>query len=146
MKSAQCFVNFNYLFFDQIVTCYKKWILYNNHKQSGQAIDHDDFLKHFPKPKLHQQKFIVRFWWSEIGVILFNFLKTNHYYKKIWRHVCFFEKEACLVNQGGLIQLHDNTRPHVTWLIMQKLTDLGYETLLHSPFFPDHSPTELLLF
>ena len=34
-----------------------------------------------------------------------------------------------LVNQQGPILLHDNVHPHVARMTVQKLTDLGYETL-----------------
>ena len=45
-----------YPFFDRIVTCDKKWILYNNHKQSSQYLDRDEFTKQFPKPKFSSAK------------------------------------------------------------------------------------------
>ena len=46
-------------FLDWIVTCDEKWILYDNHKQSAQWLDHDEAPKHFPKPKLHEKKIRV---------------------------------------------------------------------------------------
>ncbi|KOC69110.1 Histone-lysine N-methyltransferase SETMAR [Habropoda laboriosa] len=38
-----------------------------------------------------------------------------------------------LVNRKGPILSHDNDRPHVSLITVQKLNDLGYETLQHPP-------------
>ena len=46
-----------------------------------------------------------------------------------------------MVNRRDPIMLHDNARPHVARLTLQKLTGLGYETLLHPPYSPGPSPT-----
>lgn len=42
--------------------------------------------------------------------------------------------------------LHDNARPHVTQPTLQKLNELGYETLPHPPYSPDFSPTDYHFF
>ncbi|KOC69850.1 Histone-lysine N-methyltransferase SETMAR [Habropoda laboriosa] len=51
-----------------------------------------------------------------------------------------------LVNRKGSILLHDNARPHVSLITVQKLNDLEYETLQHPPYSPDFSPTDYHLF
>ncbi|KOC67826.1 Histone-lysine N-methyltransferase SETMAR [Habropoda laboriosa] len=53
-------------------------------------------------------------------------------------------KDLCpiLVNLKGPILLHDNARPHVSQITVQKLNDLGYETLPYPPY----SPTDYHLF
>lgn len=38
--------------------------------------DRDESLKHFLKPKFHQQKIMVTVWWSAFGVVHYSFLKT----------------------------------------------------------------------
>ncbi|KOC61913.1 Histone-lysine N-methyltransferase SETMAR [Habropoda laboriosa] len=57
-------------------------------------------------------------------------------------------KDLCpiLVNLKGPILLHDNAQPHVSQITVQKLNELGYETLPHPPYSPDLSPTDYHLF
>ncbi|KAF2366449.1 hypothetical protein FHG87_002806 [Trinorchestia longiramus] len=61
-------------------------------------------------------------------------------------HAGLSEKRPALVNQRGPILLHDNARPHVARMTVQKLTELGYETLPHPPYSPDLSLTDYHLF
>ncbi|KAF2367367.1 Transposase type 1 [Trinorchestia longiramus] len=138
---------------DRIVTCDEKWVLYNNCKRSGQWLDRDEPPKHFPKPMLHQKKIMVTVWWSAIGVIHYSFLGVNETINAerycndfAVMHARLSEKRPALVNRRGPILLHDNARPHVARMTVQKLTELGYETLPHPPYSPDLSPTDYHLF
>lgn len=47
-----------------------------------------------------------------------------------------------LVNQRYQIVLYVNARPHVYNMILQRLIDLGYETLQHTQYSPEISSTE----
>ncbi|KAF2353489.1 Transposase type 1 [Trinorchestia longiramus] len=145
--------NTNDPFLNRIVTCDEKWVLYDNHKRSGQWLDRDEPPKHFPKPMLHQKKIMVTVWWSAIGVIHYSFLGVNEtinaerYCNDLaLMHARLSEKRPALVNRRGPIFLHDNARPHVARMTVQKLTELGYETLPHPPYSPDLSPTDYHLF
>ena len=109
--------------------------------------------KHFPKPKFHQQKIMVTVWWCVIGVIHYSFLDANQsitaevYCNQLEEmHHHLQKMRPALVNRRGPILLHDNARPHVARMTLQKLTDLGYETLPHPPYSPDLSPTDYHLF
>ena len=46
----------------------------------------------------------------------------------------------------GPILLHNNARPHVAQLTLQKLNELDNETLPHPPYSPDLSPTDYHFF
>ncbi|XP_015436815.1 PREDICTED: histone-lysine N-methyltransferase SETMAR-like [Dufourea novaeangliae] len=151
--SALLLRNTNDPFLDRIITCDEKWILYDNRRRSAQWLDQDERPKHFPKPKLHQKKVMVTVWWSRRGIIHYNFLKPGetvtsvkhcHEIDKVHKKL----KDLCpiLVNRKGPILLHDNARPHVSRITVQKLNELGYETLPHPPYSPDLSPTDYHLF
>ena len=45
-----------------------------------------------------------------------------------------------------IILFHDNARPRVTRMTLQKVTDSGYETLSHPPYSSDLSATEHYFF
>ncbi|KAF2363477.1 Transposase type 1 [Trinorchestia longiramus] len=145
--------NTNDPFLDRIVTCDEKWVLYDNRKRSGQWLHRDEPPKYFPKPMLHQKKIMMAVWWSAIGVIHYSFLGVNEtinaerYCNDLAvTHARLSEKRPALVNRRGPILLHDNDRQHVARMTVQKLTELGYETLPHPPYFPDLSPTDYHLF
>ncbi|KAF2345379.1 Transposase type 1 [Trinorchestia longiramus] len=125
--------NTNDSFLDRIVTCDEKWVLYDNRKRSGQWLDRDEPPKHFPKPMLHQKKIMVTVWWSAIGVIHYSFLGVNktinaeRYCNDLAvMHARLSKKRPAFVNRRGPILLHDNARPHVARMTVQKLTELGY--------------------
>ena len=46
----------------------------------------------------------------------------------------------------GPILPHDNVQPHVTQPTLQKLNELGYKVLPHSPYSPDLSLTNYHFF
>ncbi|KAF2355031.1 Transposase type 1 [Trinorchestia longiramus] len=102
---------------------------------------------------LHQKKIMVTVWWSAIGVFHYSFLgvnetiNTERYCNDLAvMHARLSEKRPVLVNRRDPILLHDNARPHVARMTVQKLTELGYETLPHLPYSPDLSPTYYYLF
>ena len=61
-----------------------------------------------------------------------------------------YQKLQCLqlavVNRKGLIVLHNDTRPHVTQPMLQKLNELGFEVLPRPPYSPDLLPTDYHFF
>uniref|UniRef100_A0A0N5BKM6 Histone-lysine N-methyltransferase SETMAR n=1 Tax=Strongyloides papillosus TaxID=174720 RepID=A0A0N5BKM6_STREA len=50
--------------------------------------------------------------------------------------------KPALVNKRGPILFHDNAKPHVSKTTVQKLKELEYETLPHSPYSANLSPTD----
>ena len=144
--------NKNDPFLDWIVTCDEKWILYDNRRLSAQWLDAGEAPQHFPKPKWHQKKVMVTVWWSAAGLIHHSFLNpgetiTAKYCRQIDEmHQKLQRMCPRLVNMKGPILLHDNARLHVAQLTLQKLNELGYETLPHPPYSPDLSPTDYHFF
>jgi histone-lysine N-methyltransferase SETMAR len=64
-------------FLDRIITCYEKWILYDNTRRSGQWLDYDEQPDHCPKPDLHPKKVMVTVWWTACGIIHDSFLESG---------------------------------------------------------------------
>lgn len=145
--------NKNDPFLERIITCDEKWILYDNRRRSAQWLDRDQQPQHFPKPALHQKKVMVTVWWCAAGLIHHSFLNPGEtitaekYCQQIDEmHQKLQSMCPALANRKGPILLHDNARPHVAQLTLQKLNGLDYETLPHPPYSPDLSPTDYHFF
>lgn len=136
-----------------LLTCDEKWILYDNRRRSAQWLDSDEAQQHFPKPKQHQKKIMVTVWWSAAGLIHHSFLNPGEMItaERYCQHINDMHQKLqricpALVNRKGPILLHDNARPHVAQPSLQKLNELGYETLSHPPYSSDLSPTDYHFF
>uniref|UniRef100_A0A5S6QNF3 Mos1 transposase HTH domain-containing protein n=1 Tax=Trichuris muris TaxID=70415 RepID=A0A5S6QNF3_TRIMR len=145
--------NKNDPFLARIVTCDEKWILYDNRRRSSQWLDKGAAPKRFPKPDVHQKKVMLTVWWSATGIIHYNILKAGEtvtaqtYCSELEKmHEKLQRTRPALTNRKGPILLHDNARPHVSQMTVQKLHHLGYETLPHPPYSPDLSPTDYHIF
>ncbi|PRD32395.1 UNVERIFIED_CONTAM: Histone-lysine N-methyltransferase SETMAR [Trichonephila clavipes] len=55
-------------------------------------------------------------------------------------------RSPALVNRTGVLLLHDNARPHVTWVARNTIQRLGWETLYHLPYSLDLAPSDYPLF
>ena len=138
---------------DRVVTCNVKWVLYDNRRRSAQWLDADEAPWHFPKPELHQKKIMLTVWWSVTSLIHYSFLNASEtimaekYCQQMDEmHQKLRQQHPALVNRKGPILLHDNARLHVAKPTLQKLNELGYETLPHPPYSPDFSPTNYHFF
>ena len=137
---------------DCIVTCDEKWISFNK-KLSNQWMDKLGPSKHFPKPEFHEKKIIVTVWWSAVGVIHYNFMKSGQnntaetYYQQLNEmYGELYQKQPSLINRKCPILLHDNAWPHTSRITIEKLTTLQFEVLSPLLYSPDLSPTDYHLF
>jgi len=77
------------LFLSRIITCDKKWILYDNRKRPAEWIDRDSSPRYFPKQSLHPKKVMITVWWPQVWLIHYEFLPVgetitaNKYYTQI---------------------------------------------------------------
>lgn len=140
-------------FLERIVTCDEKWILYDNRRRSAQWLDKNEEPKPMPKPNLHAKKIMVTVWWCATGIIHYSFLGTGESITAVLycsqiddMHKKLCMKHPALTNRKHPILLHDNARPHISKLTVQKLIELKYEILPHPPYSPDLSPTDYYLF
>ena len=51
-----------------------------------------------------------------------------------------------MVNRKGVIFHQDNARPHTFLVTRQKLSELGWELVMHPPHSPDLAPSDYHLF
>ena len=107
--------NSNKSFLDWIVTCDKKWILYDNRQWPAQWLDQEEAPNHLPKPNMRQRKVMVTIWWFAAGLIHYSFLNpsktitSEKYAQQInemhWKLQCL---QLALVNKMGPVLLQDN--------------------------------------
>uniref|UniRef100_A0A0K0FGH8 Histone-lysine N-methyltransferase SETMAR (inferred by orthology to a human protein) n=1 Tax=Strongyloides venezuelensis TaxID=75913 RepID=A0A0K0FGH8_STRVS len=125
-------------------------LLFRNKNDSFFGHEHP---KQFPKPQLTAKKVLVTVWWSCEGLLYYKFLKYGETINfelycqlldKVYQKL--FQKRPFLVNRKGPIFLHDNARPHISKITLQKLSELKYETLSHPPYSPDLAPTDFYFF
>ncbi|XP_076323518.1 histone-lysine N-methyltransferase SETMAR-like [Tachypleus tridentatus] len=87
--------------------------------------------------------------WSVASIIHYSLLNQNqnitvevycqelkYIYGKLHKNM------PALVSHRGPTWLHDNVRPHVPQMTLQKFNELDYETLPHPPYSPDLLPTD----
>ena len=89
MSSSLILRNSSEPFLDQMVTCNKKWILYDSQQWPAQWLGQEETPKHFPKPNLYPKKVMVTVWWSAAHLI--------HYSSEPWRNHHIWE--VCSANQ-----------------------------------------------
>ena len=112
--------NNNEPFLNWIVTCNKKWILYDSQWWPAQWLDWEEAPKHFPKPNLQQKKVMVTVWWSAAILIHYRFLNpsqtiTSEYAQQIDEMYQKLQRlQTALINRMSPILLHDSDQLHVT--------------------------------
>ena len=140
-------------FLSRIITCDEKWLWYDCSARSGQWVKKDKPPGKVAKRDIHSKKLMVSVWWSKAGIIHYEFLKPgqtidseNYCHQLDVVHAKLLEIQPALVNRKVPLVLHDNARPHVSKRTLQKLKQLGYETLPHPAYSPDISPTDYHIF
>ena len=106
-----------------------------------------------PKVGLTPNKVMLCIWWDWKGVIYYELLPKNQtinsdvYCSQLDRlNAAIKDKRPELVNRRGVVFHHDNARPHVSMQTRQKLLELGWDMLPHSPYSPDLAPSDYHLF
>ena len=148
MLSSLILCNNNEPFLNWIVTCNKKWILYDSQWWPAQWLDWGEAPKHFPKPNLHQEKghshWLVVCCHSD--PLQVSESQPNHY---IW--VCsanWWDVPKTATPANGINQQDEPNSSARQWPTachkptLRKLNDLGCEGLLHPPYSPDLLPKD----
>ncbi|CEF59836.1 Histone-lysine N-methyltransferase SETMAR [Strongyloides ratti] len=145
--------NKNDPFLERIFAFGGKWILYENRKRREKWLDNDEEAKQIQKSHLLPKKIMITVWWTSVGLLHYEFMKpgeilnSESYCAQLEKmHLKFCQKRPILIHRKGPIFLHDNTRPYVSQMALQKLNEMKYETLLQPPHSPDLDPTDFHFF
>ncbi|XP_032467124.1 nucleotide triphosphate diphosphatase NUDT15 isoform X1 [Phocoena sinus] len=145
--------NENVPFLKQIVMGNEKWILYNNGERKRSWSKRNEPPPTTPKAGLHPKKVMLCIWWDWKGVLYYELLpenqtiNSNKYCSQLDQlKAALDEKRPELVNRKRIIFHQDTTRPHVSLMTRQKLSQLGWEVLIPPPYSPDIAPSDFHLF
>ena len=105
------------------------------------------------KAKFAPKKGVATVWWSAAGLIHDTFpdpsktITSEKYPQPIDEmHWKLQYLQPVLVNRKGPVLFHDNTQPHITQAMLQKLNKSGYKSLSHLPCSPNLLPMDYHFF
>lgn len=140
-------------FLKQVITGDEKWIKYENKKRRRSWTKAGDPPQTTSKPGLTANKVMLSVWWDCKGIVHYEVLEPGQtidsalYCQQLTRlQQAIQNKRPELVNRKGVIFHHDNARPHTSLMTRQKLSELGWEVLIHPPYSPDLAPSDYYLF
>ncbi|XGW34300.1 hypothetical protein V3C99_018274 [Haemonchus contortus] len=91
---------------------------------------------------------MVVVWWSAAGLIHHSFLDSGETItaERYCQDIDEMHRKLQLMSPGlvkrkGPILFHDNARPYVAQTTLNKLNELGYETVPHPAYSSDLAPT-----
>jgi len=140
-------------FLDRIVTGDEKWVLYVNIRRKDQWLSRGETPVPTPRAGIHPMKIMLSIWWDMKGVVHWELLDRNLtitaeiYCQQLDRlNSALIQIRPSLVNRKGVLLHHDNARPHIARLTIQKIGELGYEVMPHPAYSPDMAPSDYHLF
>jgi histone-lysine N-methyltransferase SETMAR len=140
-------------FLDWIVTCDEKWVSYKNPINKRQWLSPDQPAIQAPKPDWRQKRALLCVWWWRGGVIHWEIVPNGQtinaqYYCAQLDRVRRKIRSPALAShfRPRVVFLQDNARPHVANMTLQKINQLGWESLIHPPYSPDCAPSDYHLF
>jgi len=92
-------------------------------------------------------------WWDWKGIVHYELLQSCETINSVLSCAQLdrlneaIQKESPeLAHRYGVKFHHDNARPHTSLMTQNKLTELGWEILMHPPYSPDLAPSDCHLF
>lgn len=142
-------------FLSHIVTCDETWVHHYTPESKQASMEWRKKGEPGPvkaKSRLSAGKVMATVFFDQRGLLHLDFLHERRtinaaYYCQILTEVrlAYRSKRRDLPIRK-VILLHDNARPHTAAQTVQKLDQLGWETLEHPPYSPDLSPCDFHLF
>lgn len=140
-------------FLKRIITGDEKWVKYENIKRKRSWSKAGDPPQTTSKPGLTAKKVMLSVWWDWKGIVHYELLQPGGtinsvlYCEQLDRlNEAIQRKRPELANRKGVVFHHDNARPHTSLMTRNKLTELGWEVLMHPPYSPDLAPSDYHLF
>ena len=140
MEACESLLNRNKIdpFLKRMVTGDEKWVTYDNVKRKRSWSKSSEAAQMVAKPRLTARKVFLCVWWT---------LNSNPHCQQLDRlNAALMQKRSSLINRGRIVFHQDNSRPHTSLVTRQKLRELGWEVLLHTPYSPDLAPSDYHLF
>ena len=138
MSSSLIPFNNNKQFVNRIITCDEKWF-FTIAADISSVVASRRTSKTLPKAKLAPKKDHVTVWWSADRLVHNSFLNPSEtitlekYAQQIDEIPAnLHHLQPALINRKDPVLLHNNSRPHFTQPMLQKLSVLGCEVLAHS--------------
>ncbi|GFX83512.1 histone-lysine N-methyltransferase SETMAR [Trichonephila clavipes] len=107
-------------------------------------IDDKTVLSHLLKIRFKKK---LDWYWK--GIIYFEFLpygqtiNSDLYSQQLdYSKLAIDQKRPELDNRRGVVFHQDNAMPHTSVVTHQKLSELGWEVLIHAPYSPDLAPRD----
>ncbi|GFV13562.1 mariner Mos1 transposase [Trichonephila clavipes] len=105
------------------------------------------------KPRLTAGKVLLCIWWDWKGIIYYEFLlygqtlNSDLYCQQLDRlKLEIDQKRPELANRRYVVLHQDNARTYTSVVTRQKLWELGWEALMHSPYSPNLTPSDYHFF
>ena len=140
-------------FFNRLITCDEKWVLYDNSVRGGSWSKVGDRAAGTPKQGLTSRKILLCVFWDRSGVVHHEYLKSGEtltaevYCEQLDRlYDQLKKKRPHLVNRKGVLLQQDNAKPHNAVITQAKLWELNIETVIHPAYSPDMAPSDYHLF
>ncbi|XP_057658478.1 histone-lysine N-methyltransferase SETMAR-like [Diorhabda carinulata] len=142
-------------FLSHIVTCDETWVHHYTPESKQASMEWRKKGETGPvkaKSRLSAGKVLATVFFDQCGLLHLDFLHERRtinaaYYCKILTEVRLaYRRKRRHLPMRKVILLHDNARPHTEALTVQKLEQLGWETLEHPPYSPDLSPCDFHVF
>lgn len=142
-------------FLSHIVTCDETWVHHYTPESKQASMEWRKKGETGPvkaKSRLSAGKVLATVFFDQRGLLHLDFLHERRtinatYYCQILTEVRLaYRRKRRDLPMRKVILLHDNARPHTAALTVQKLEQLGWETLEHPPYSPDLSPCDFHVF
>ena len=128
-------------FLKRLITGDEKWMKYENVRRKRSWLKCGEVTQTTAKLALTASKVELSVWWDWKGIVYYEILEPGQtvdsviYCQRLTiLREAIKNKHPELVNRKGVVFHRDNARPHTSLMTRQKLTELGWEVLMHPPY------------